>query len=83
MEEKRKPGRPVGTKRHDPETAKEQRATFIVRKDILQKIKLLAQAESRRVSIQGDQEAAVKLKVVVNDALDQYVTKYEKKHGSL
>lgn len=83
MEEKRKPGRPVGTKRHNPDTATEQRATFIVRKDLLQKIKLIAQAESKRVSVKGDQEATVKLKVIVNNAFEEYINKYETKYGKL
>ena len=83
MTEKRKPGRPFGTKTVDPATSTEQNATFVVRKDLLQKIKLLVQAESFRRTVETNQMVTIKLKDVVNEALDQYVTKYEKKHGQL
>lgn len=83
MEEKRKPGRPVGTKRFDPATATDQRATFIVRKDLLQKIKLIAQAESVRVSQASNQEATVKLKIIVNKAFEEYIERYEELYGEL
>ena len=83
MTEKRKPGRPSGTKRVDPETAIEQRATFIVRKDLLSKIKKIAEAESLRVSIENNQEITVKFKIIVNKAFEEYISRYEEKYGEL
>lgn len=83
MSDKKKPGRPKGSTRVNPETALEKRATFIVRKDLLGKIELLVKAESYRLTLVNKQVTNVKLKDVVNDALDEYVTGYEEKHGEL
>ena len=80
--EKRKAGRPKSDNTIGTESATEQRATFILRKDLLKKIKLLAEAEGRRISIEGI-EATVKLKIVVNNALDEYIRSYEVKYGEL
>ena len=83
MTKKRKVGRPRGSTTKDPATATEQNATFVVRKDLLGKIKLLAQADSYRQTVEDGQMVTVKLKDVVNQALDQYVNKYERKYGKL
>lgn len=82
-EERKKAGRPFGTKKVDPATATEQKATFIVSKVLLNKIKLLVQAESYRQTVEEKEVVTVKLKDVVNEALGDYVEKYEKKHGEL
>ena len=83
MTEKKKPGRPAGTKRVDPETALEKRATFIIRKDLLNKVQLLAVSESYRQTVEVGHLVTVKQKDIVNNALDEYVTKHEEKHGKL
>lgn len=46
MIEEKNAGRPFGTKKVDPAKATEQKATFIVSKVLLNKIKLLVQTES-------------------------------------
>ena len=83
MEEKKKAGRPFGTKRVDPATATEQNATFVVKKVTLNKIKALAQAESYRQTVERKQVVTIKLKDVVNSAFDAYIDRYEKKYGEL
>ncbi|MDB5013759.1 MAG: hypothetical protein JWQ25_1961 [Daejeonella sp.] len=82
-EEKKKAGRPFGTKKVDPATATEQKATFIVSKVLLNKIKLLVQAESYRRTVAKKEPVTVKLKDVVDEALGNYVAKYEQENGEL
>ena len=83
MTEKRKRGRPKGSTTVDSETATEKKATVSIRKDLLNKVQLLAVAESYRQTVEKKVPVTIKFKEVVNDALDEYVTKYEKKHGEL
>jgi hypothetical protein len=76
-EESTKKGRPktstkVVTKSTQEGTKEgEARATFIVREDLLEKVKLLAYWER------------VKIKDVLNDALAEHINRYEKKSGEL
>jgi hypothetical protein len=44
---------------------------------------LLTKAESYRLTLINKQVTTVKLKDVVNDALEEYVTDYEKSYGDL
>ena len=83
MTEKRKVGRPSGTKVLGTDKATEQRATFIIRKDLLHKIKLIANAESLRIFNENNQVTTVKLKVVLNNAVEEYIRSYEEKYGEL
>lgn len=83
MTEKRKPGRPKGSTTVDPGTATERKVTVSIRKDLLNKVQLLALAESYRQSVEKKIPVTIKFKEVVNEAVGEYVTKYEKKHGEL
>ena len=83
MTEKRKPGRPVGTKRVNPETAKDQNATFTIRKDLLEKIKLCTVVEQYRLTIEAKKVVPFRQKDILNRALEEFFDKYEKKYGKL
>ncbi len=71
-------GRPKSNKKIGSENSTEQRATFIIQKDLLSKIKSLAETESKRLSIEGI-EVTVKLKSIVNKALEEYIDRHENK----
>ena len=75
--EKRKPGRPRTSTKIPKDTTEEgtkegaQRATFIVREDLLEKVKAIAYWDR------------VKIKDVMDAAMDKHIQAYEKKHGTV
>lgn len=75
--EKPKKGRPVTSTREITKSSQEgtkegeTRATFIVKEEILDKVKALAYWER------------LKIKDVLNTALEEYLARYEKKSGDI
>ena len=75
--EKRKPGRPRTSTKIVRDTTEEgtkegeKRATFIVREDLLEKVKAIAYWDR------------VKIKDVMDAAMDKHIQAYEKKHGTV
>ena len=75
--EKRGPGRPrtstkiVRDTTEEGTKAGEKRATFIVREDLLEKVKAIAYWDR------------VKIKDVMDAAMDKHIQAYEKKHGTV
>jgi len=74
---KKKPGRPKTSTREITKSSQEgtkeneTRATFIVKEDLLEKLKAIAYWDRKLI------------KDVVNTALEETVTKYEKKNGKI
>jgi len=75
--EKKKPGRPRTSTKVPKDTTEEgtkegeKRATFIVREDLLEKVKAIAYWDR------------VKIKDVMDAAMDKHIQAYEKKHGTV
>ena len=75
--EKRGPGRPRTSTKVPKDTTEEgmkegeKRATFIVREELLEKVKAIAYWDR------------VKIKEVLDAALDKHIQAYEKKHGTV
>ena len=75
--EKRKAGRPRTSTKIPKDTTEEgtkegeKRATFIVREDLLEKVKAIAYWDR------------VKIKDVMDAAMDKHIQAYEKKHGTV
>ena len=75
--EKRGPGRPRTSTKIPKDTTEEgtkegeKRATFIVREDLLEKVKAIAYWDR------------VKIKDVMDAAMDKHIQAYEKKHGTV
>lgn len=75
--EKPKKGRPVTSTREITKSSQEgtkegeTRATFIIKEELLDKVKALAYWER------------LKIKDVLNTALEETVARYEKKHGDI
>ena len=75
--QKKKPGRPRTSTKVPKDTTEEgtkegeKRATFIVREDLLEKVKAIAYWDR------------VKIKDVMDAAMDKHIQAYEKKHGTV
>jgi hypothetical protein len=61
----------------------ERRATYIVKKEVIEKIHAIAQLESHRETVKNKEITVVMVKEVVGQALQEYIDKYEKKYGAI
>ena len=59
----------------------ERRATYIVKKEAIEKIEAIAYWESYNQTIKNKQPTTVMIKDVVGEALQEYILKWEKKNG--
>lgn len=77
----KKQGRPVGSGKE--ENKNKINKTWQVDSEVVNKIKLIASKETYRRTVESGAPVRVPDQGIVEEALKEYITKYEKKHGSL